>query len=259
MEHWRLLLFDLDGTLLRSDKTISPRTMTALKRCREKGMLIGVATSRSEQNSLVYLEKLKPEILIASGGALVKCAGQYVERAAFSKEETNAMIAEARAVCGKDCQITVDTAEANYWNYRIDPRERDKGWGESIYTDFADFQECAIKMCVEIFDKCQAEKLSHRLAECDCARFSDGHWYKFTKRNVTKESAIKKAAKAGGFGTEAIIAFGDDYADMGMLKLCGLGVAMGNAIDRVKQKANVVIGTNDEDGIAEFIENSGLI
>ena len=58
-----------------------------------------------------------------------------------------------------------------------------------------------------------------------------------------------------GFGTEAIIAFGDDFADIGMLQLCGTGVAMGNAIDEVKDKADVVIGSNDEDGIAVFIEN----
>ena len=56
-------------------------------------------------------------------------------------------------------------------------------------------------------------------------------------------------------GTESIIAFGDDYADIGMLQLCGTGVAMGNAIDEVKDKADVVIGSNDEEGIAVFIEN----
>lgn len=259
MERYRLLLFDLDGTLLRSDKTISQRTLTTLEQCRKNGLLIGVATSRSEQNSLVYLEELKPDVLITSGGALVKYAGQYIERSAFSEAETNAMIAKAQAVCGKDCQITIDTTEANYWNYKIDPKTMDKGWGESIYTDFTDFHACAIKMCVEIFDEAQAEELSHRLPKCDCARFSDGHWYKFTKRNATKESAIQIAAKVGGLSTEAIVAFGDDYADTGMLSLCGLGVAMGNAIAHVKDAADVVIGTNDEDSIADFIEKSGML
>lgn len=48
MRNCKLLLFDLDGTLLRSDKTISLRTLSALKKAREKGILIGVSTSRSE-------------------------------------------------------------------------------------------------------------------------------------------------------------------------------------------------------------------
>ena len=51
----KLRLFDLDGTLLQSDKTISKRTLSVLMQCREKGILIRVSTSRSEQNSLVYL------------------------------------------------------------------------------------------------------------------------------------------------------------------------------------------------------------
>lgn len=47
MKKCKLLLFDLDGTLLQSDKTISKRTLAGLKRCKEKGILIGVSTSRS--------------------------------------------------------------------------------------------------------------------------------------------------------------------------------------------------------------------
>lgn len=251
----KLLLFDLDGTLLQSDKTISKRTLSVLKQCREKGILIGVSTSRSEQNSLVYLNELMPDILISSGGALVKYGTEYIYKAEFSVAETNNMIDMARAVCGEDCEITIDTTDSHYWNYKIDPKKLDQSWGDSIYTDFTDFSECALKMCVEIFDQNKADELAHKLPECDCIRFSDGYWYKFTKKNVTKENAIIKITEVCGFGTESIIAFGDDYADIGMLQLCGTGVAMGNAIDEVKDKADVVIGSNDEDGIAVFIEN----
>ena len=50
-----------------------------------------------------------------------------------------------------------------------------------------------------------------------------------------------------------IIAFGDDLADIGMLRLAGVGVAMGNALTEVKQAADIVIGSNDEDGIADYL------
>ena len=50
-----------------------------------------------------------------------------------------------------------------------------------------------------------------------------------------------------------MIAFGDDLADIGMLRLAGTGVAMGNALAEVKQAADVVIGSNDEDGIAVYL------
>ena len=251
----KLLLFDLDGTLLQSDKTISQRTLSVLRKCRQEGILIGVSTSRSEQNSLVYLNELMPDILISSGGALVKYGTEYIYKADFSVAETKAIIDLARSVCGNDCEITIDTIDAHYWNYKVDPKKLDQRWGDSIYTDFSDFSECALKMCVEIFEKDKANELADRLSYCDCIRFSDGNWYKFTKKNVTKEQAIRKITEVCGFGTVSIIAFGDDYADIGMLELCGTGVAMGNAIEEVQERADVVIGSNDEDGIAVFLEN----
>ena len=97
MKKCKLLLFDLDGTLLQSEKTISTRTLSALKKCREKDILIGVSTSRSEQNSFVFLNELMPDILISSGGALVKYKTEYIYRAEFSEEETKVMIDMARA------------------------------------------------------------------------------------------------------------------------------------------------------------------
>lgn len=253
MENCRLLLFDLDGTLLRSDKTISRATFNALHRCREKGLLIGVSTSRGEQNALTFVEEIQPDVVISSGGALVKYNGEYIYKAEFSKEETKQMIESARKICGAECEITIDTIDAHYWNYKIDPKKQDHSWGDSIYTDFRDFEESSLKVCVEIFKDSQAQQLKVLLDWCDCIRFSDGYWYKFTRKTATKERAIKELCSVCGISTYEITAFGDDYADIGMLKLCGTGVAMGNAIDDVKEQADLVIGSNDEDGIAEYL------
>ncbi len=55
-----------------------------------------------------------------------------------------------------------------------------------------------------------------------------------------------------------ITSFGDDLADIGMLKMTGTGIAMGNALDEVKEIADIVIGSNDNDGIAEYIEKNIL-
>lgn len=249
----KLLLFDLDGTLLKSDKTISPHTLSVLNACREKGLLIGISTSRSEQNSLRFLSELRPDILISSGGALVKYNGDYIYKAEFSAKETRDMIRTIREACGAECEITVDTLENHYWNYKIDPKKQDQSWGDSIYTDFTDFHQASLKICAEIFDGDKAGKLKNVLTGCDCVRFSDGCWYKFTKKGVTKERAITEICHACGFTPENIIAFGDDIVDIGMLKLCGVGVAMGNAVWDVKRIADVVIGTNDDDGIADYL------
>ena len=255
-ETYKLLLFDFDGTLLRSDKSISERTLSALKKCRKRGILIGVSTSRSEQNSMTFLNELMPDILISSGGALVKNGTEYIYKAEFSEAETRDMIDTARAVCGEACEITIDTTDAHYWNYKIDPKQQDKSWGDSVYTDFRDFEHASLKMCVEIFDEKVAEKLQKKLPGCDCVRFSDGYWYKFTKKIATKENAILRMCEICGITTDDIVAFGDDYADIGMLKLCGVGVAMGNAIDEVKAVADYVIGDNNSDGIAKYLQTA---
>ncbi len=249
----KLLLFDLDGTLLRSDKTLSEATLKALQKCRKNGILIGISTSRAEHNALSFLSKLQPNVLITSGGALVKYNGKYIYKAEFSKEETKQMIALAREICGKDCEITVDTVNSHYWNYKIDPKKNDCTWGDSIYTDFDNFEKNSLKMCVEIFDDSKARRLKELLSECDCVRFSDGYWYKFTKKTATKENAIINFCSLSEIKAEEIVAFGDDYADIGMLELCGKGIAMGNAVKEVKNKADLIIGSNDEDGIAEYL------
>ena len=256
MNRAKLLLFDLDDTLLRSDKTISERTLNALAQCRKQGILIGISTSRAEHNCMTFLPELTPDLLITSGGAVIRYHGKYIYTAEFTIEETRTMIHTAREVCGSDCELTIDTMDAHYWNYKEDPKNTDATWGDTIYTDYMDFSEMALKFCVEIPDESVAKKLAASLPNCDCLHFSGGAWYKFTKKEVTKETAILKACEICCIALKDVIAFGDDAPDIGMLKLCGTGVAMGNAIDTVKEAADIVIGRNDEDGIAEYLEQS---
>lgn len=250
----KLLLFDLDGTLLRSDKTISRRTLDALRKCREEGILIGISTSRAVHNCMTFLPELTPDLFIASGGAVVRYRGENIYTAEFSVEETRAMIDTARKVCGQDCELTVDSLNGHYWNYKVDPNKNDTTWGDTIYTDFENFTEKALKFCVQIFDAGQAERLIGLFSDCDWARFEGGFWYKFTRNDATKEHAIRKACQLLGIDLADVTAFGDDIPDIGMLKLCGMGIAMGNAFDAVKEAADLVIGTNDGDGIAEYLE-----
>lgn len=249
----KLLLFDLDGTLLKDDKTISPKTLQTVKQLQKKGIWIGVSTSRSQENSMQYIKELEPDIIISSGGALVSKEGEFLFRAEFTVEETNDFIARTRQICGEDVEITVDTIGGHYWNYKIDPKNIDPRWEGSMWTDYQDFNECSLKMSVEIFEEEKAEQMKKAMSDCDCLRFSDGYWYKFSKKTATKENAIQKLCEKISITPAEITAFGDDFADIGMLKLCGIGVAMGNAIPQVKQIADVVIGSNEEDGIADYL------
>ncbi|MDE7016566.1 MAG: HAD family hydrolase [Lachnospiraceae bacterium] len=253
----RLLLFDLDGTLLRTDKTISRVTLEAIMQCREKGFLIGISTARSEGNSEKALQEVKPDLIIASGGAIVRFQGQIVYEAGFTEEETRKIIDTALFIGEQEREIATDTVDAHYWNYKVVPSEMDASWGETIYTDYQDFNGAALKICVEIPEDCPqsqyAEEIAASVADCHWVRFSDGDWHKFGKAQATKEMALAQSAESLGLALENIVAFGDDYADIGMLRMCGRGIAMGNAIEAVKEIADEVIDSNDNDGIAKWI------
>ena len=119
----RILLFDLDGTLLRNDKVLSEYTLEILLKCRKCGYLIGVSTSRGEQNCLGFLREMKPDILISSGGALIQANGKIISSSFFSATETKSFIKTARNICGIDCEITVDTLDAHYWNNKTNHKE----------------------------------------------------------------------------------------------------------------------------------------
>ena len=252
----KLLLFDLDGTLLTSDKTISQRTMEAVLKMRDKGYMVGVSTSRSESNSLRFIDSIRPEIIISSGGAMVSVGGKTVFTSEFGGSRTSEILATGRKICG-DINITVDTAGENAEFYRNFDPPKDKleeSWGKSIRTDFADFDKPSLKICFEIFDEDKASRLKKELPDCDLIRFTDGYWYKVTRAGITKESAIQKLCEYLDIGLEDVTAFGDDLADIGMLRMCGTGVAMGNALSEVKEASDISIGSNDEDGIADYLE-----
>lgn len=248
-----LLLFDLDGTLLRTDKTISPETLKAINRCREKGYFIGISTARSEGNSERFLQEINPDLIIASGGAIVRFQGNIIYEAGFTKEETMKIIDTALYIGNEHREITVDTLNAHYWNYTVPPARQDASWGETIYTDYKGFDCAALKICVELPAVCYAEEIAASVQECHWVPFSDGDWYKFSKAQATKEAALTEILQKTDFSLENIIAFGDDYADIGMLKMCGKGIAMGNAIDAVKEIADEVVDSNDSDGIAKWV------
>lgn len=211
-----------------------------------------------EENALRLIPELNPEVMISSGGALAKQNGKTVYSSLFTKQEAQNLIAAARAVCGMDCLITADTLHGYYWNCKPNADELDIGWRDAIYSDFVDFPYEALKICVETADPEKARNITQLCPNCDCVKFSDENWYKFTPKNVTKERAILAVCEASGISVAQITAFGDDLVDIGMLTLCGTGVAMGNAVPAVRQIADVVIGSNDDDGVAVYLEEHFL-
>ena len=255
MENISIILSDLDGTLFHNDKSISDFTKETIRRAQTKGILFGICTSRAKVNAIKFLEGIEPDILITNGGGIVYYQDKKIYNCEFSVEEVRKLIAAAFEVFGKDVILSADNEHALYSNSKEELG--DKFW---TFNDFLDFNEPCMKMCIESLDKEKVEKVASviGLENVDYLPFSDIPWYKLSKKAATKEKAIEELCRHLNITSSKIAAFGDDFNDIGMLKLCGKGIAMENAIAEVKQAAGLVCASNENDGVAKWIEENLL-
>lgn len=255
MENISIILSDLDGTLFRNDKSISDYTKQIIRQAQAKGLLFGICTARAKVNAVKFLEGIEPDILITNGGGIVYYRDKKIYNCEFSVEEIRRLIAAAFEVFGKDVIISADNENSLYSNSREELG--DKFW---TFNDFSDFRETCMKMCIESLDKEKIEKVVSviGLDEIDYLPFSDIPWYKLSKKAATKEKAIEELCRHLNITSSQIAAFGDDFNDIGMLTLCGKGIAMENAIEEVKQAAGQVCASNENDGVAKWIKENLL-
>ena len=255
MENISIILSDLDGTLFHNDKSISEYTKETIRRAQAKGILFGICTSRAKVNAIKFLEGIEPDILITNGGGIVYYQDKKIYNCEFSVEEVRKLIAVAFEVFGKDVILSADNEHALYSNSKEELG--DKFW---TFNDFLDFNEPCMKMCIESLDKEKVEKVASviGLENVDYLPFSDIPWYKLSKKAATKEKAIEELCRHLNITSSKIAAFGDDFNDIGMLKLCGKSIAMENAIEEVKQAADEVCVSNENDGVAKWIEENLL-
>ncbi len=255
MKKPKLIITDLDGTLLRNNKTLSEYTITVLKKIKAQGVPICIATARGRTNAIQYIKSVTPDILISSGGALIQKGEKIISQFSFSAQDTQKLIATAFSLTDNQCEITVDTENRHYWNYNEDPHILSPDWGEIVYTDYSDFNEESLKICVKTENESIAKAIAESVKECNYVKFSDGDWYKYTYSAATKANAVKEISRKLNIPLSDMAAFGDDYVDIEMIKLCGIGIAVKNAIPEVKDAADYVTESNENDGVARFIED----
>ena len=83
---------------------------------------------------------------------------------------------------------------------------------------------------------------------------ANGHLMQIMSRSVTKWNGVKDMLDICNISAEETAYFGDDYDDIEPIRMCGIGVAVANAIDEVKAVADHIAESNDDDGVAKFIE-----
>ena len=251
----RLILTDLDHTLLRQDGSVSEKTLRVIGECREKGILFAIATARYWIGAERYIDQLKPDYEITTDGTLIHSRGQCIYSCAFSVTDTNRILQQImKTVPG--AEITVADGKTVYWNSRH--------ISESVKLHKAVFREYDTPLEVranKIVAGLPDEKTARRIAEqmqCGLQCYRGEKWYAFMPAGAGKTEAIRALAKASGISPAEMAAFGDDRNDLEMLKMCGKGIAVANAVPEVLAAADEITLSNDEDGVAGWMISNCL-
>jgi hydroxymethylpyrimidine pyrophosphatase-like HAD family hydrolase len=107
---------------------------------------------------------------------------------------------------------------------------------------------------VEIFNEATVSGFSEKYTECEITGFTEERWYRLAHREANKIDAIKAVAQELNISLNNVAAFGDDYNDIGMIKECGMGIAMENGIEELKSVAKYICEDNNHDGVGKWIE-----
>lgn len=262
---YKLIALDMDGTLLTSDKIITERTKKAIKEAEKKGVKIVLASGRPLNGLTKYLEELDlfsgDDYVLSYNGGLVQNTKteEIVSKVTIKGSDLkdiyevsknvniniHAFSAKEGLITPKVSKYTQYEADMNGINFKIkdfNTVDDNEDIIKVMMIDEADILDPAI------------EKLPKDLYEKYSVFKSAPYFLEFTNKEVDKGLGLKRLGEHLGIKQEEIIACGDAGNDLSMVKYAGLGVAMGNATDEVKEAANFITTSNDEDGIANVIE-----
>jgi len=248
MQSIKMIVTDLDGTLLRTDKTVSERTIAALTRCKQSGIKLAYATGRGKSAANLVPEGLFDGRIIANGAmATVDDTVVYNSLIPYLSVRNLLMACDKRGL-----RMSSQFDGMDYSNFSLSAV-----WPEETSYTIVDFSK---------HDKDTEKIFTYDITPDDLV-FMEAHLppeaYLVTAvdgvaminhKNAIKSKATAELARYWGIAASEVAAFGDDLNDLDLLKFAGVGVAMGNALDVVKEVAGHICQTNDEDGLARWIE-----
>lgn len=267
---YKLLVLDVDGTLLNSEGVLSKRTIMTLRKVQQTGIHIVLASGRPTYGILSVARQLD---FATYGGYIISYNGAQIidardGRILFEKRVNPEMlpfIERKAAQYGFDLftydeDYIISTSDTNSHILReaeVNGMKVRKTENFSIEIDF-----CPAK-CMLVNDNPEAiaeleEKWRKRLyGELDVL-LSETYFLEVVAPNVNKANTLGVLMEMLGVKTEEVIAIGDGVCDVGMIQQAALGIAMGNAVDSVKRCADAVTLTNDMDGVAVALEKAIL-
>lgn len=244
----KAIIVDLDRTLLHTDKTLSTYTVKVLNECKRHGIKIMVATARPLRTTKQYCDIMDFDTMVVSNGARIICRNQRRDYG-ISQSSAERLLNALKHY--PNLRITLETGDCAYSNHPIE--DYDTILTDNL-VDIAD-KEGALKILVHLDNEETLSLVQKELTEDLYYTIAHGYLLQIMNTSATKWNGIKAMLDICNCSPNETAYFGDDQDDVEPIKMCGLGIAVSNAIDEVKAVADYVIESNDADGVAKFIEH----
>ncbi|MEH7308926.1 Cof-type HAD-IIB family hydrolase [Neobacillus drentensis] len=261
---YKMIVLDLDDTLLQDDHTISPRTKKALMDVQQLGVKVVLASGRPTYAMYKIAEELQLKdygsfILSFNGAKITNCqTGEELFSSTLTPETVHHLYELSRRENVWLHTYVGDSIVTEAGNPYTDIEGEITGLEIFEVDSFVDsIKEPVVKVLMLEEETKLADveqKLQQELAGQLSVMRSKPFFLEFTEAGVTKGTSLHQLIGKLGIEREEVIAMGDSYNDLAMIEFAGLGVAMGNAPEDIKAKADYVTDTNMNDGVAKVIE-----
>lgn len=259
----RLLAIDLDGTLFNAKQQVSPANRRAIQLACKAGITPMIATGRGQRGVELSLDRLGLDLpYICSAGAMVRenrsgspimvktfhVMKEFRQVIDFVRRHDLALVADLPGGClwfGPD-----DLAE------QLDPLTAASTLDKRTFNPEDDFDRPLLKTTIVIHPEMITRVKTLIEQNCPSLQYTlaGERYIDITARGVNKGSALAFYAARKGFVCEEIAAIGDQLIDISMLEVAGLSAAVDNAHPMVKSCSDLVVPSNNHDGVAWFIE-----
>ncbi|MBW3114266.1 MULTISPECIES: Cof-type HAD-IIB family hydrolase [Bacillaceae] len=280
-----LIATDMDGTLLNEHQEISEANKQAILDAQQQGIEVVVATGRSYEEARYVIKEagISCEIVCANGAEVRNKQGEIIYQAGIESARAKE-IASVLNETGIYFEIYTDrgTYTENYdmgvelivdifttanptvseEQVRQAARERFEKGHIKLVEDygvlFEDDSQLVYKFLVFSFDEKQLAEANEKLNELSGIAVSSSGKENIEVNSIEAQKgvALEKLLKDKGLSPENSMAMGDNLNDLSMMKVVGRPVAMGNALDQIKEFCPFITATNKEDGVAKAIQEA---
>ena len=263
---YKAIFIDIDGTLVNDNGNISERTIEAIKKVTEKGILVIICTGRPIKHTVGISKACKASnyIITSNGGGIYDYEKNEV---LYTNKMDKKAIIELYKIAEKvNARFIMDSIENRVVNKlkNLDGSEIQLKISIEEFVNKNDIIQCVIsdtdfdkmKSIKEQIEKVENVEIKnqHKNLIDETAPRKGSAYYDVASIESNKGNAIKEFCKIKNIDLKDVVAIGDSINDISMFEVVGHSVAMGNASDKVKEYADEITESNENDGVAVFLE-----